>query len=68
MRTTAAVRSLPSTVVALLAALALAVATLLLTGVGGSGSDQAGATWNRVAPVKHGATWNAPVSYGATWN
>jgi hypothetical protein len=47
MRTTTALRQLPTTVVALLAALALAVAAALLTGAGLTASDSAGATWNK---------------------
>lgn len=50
---------LPTTVVALLAALALATAVLLLTGLSVTGSDSAGATWNKVGGGStKGATWN----------
>jgi hypothetical protein len=63
--TRTAVRTVPSTAVAFLLALALAVAAVLVAGSGLSGSDDAGATWNR-GPGK-GATWNS-VEAGATWN
>jgi hypothetical protein len=63
--TRTAVRTLPSTAVAFLLALALAVAAVLVAGTGLAGSDDAGATWNR-GPGK-GATWNS-VEAGATWN
>lgn len=50
---------LSTTTAALLAALALAVAALLLTGFAPVGSDSAGATWNKVGGVStKGATWN----------
>lgn len=62
MRTTA-IHHLPTTLIALLAALALAFAAALLTGIGLTASDSAGATWNKT--TNHaGATWNK----GATWN
>jgi hypothetical protein len=63
--TRTAVRALPTTAVAFLLALALAVAAVLVAGTGLAGSDDAGATWNR-GPGK-GATWNS-VEAGATWN
>jgi hypothetical protein len=63
--TRTAVRTLPSTAVAFLLALALAVAAVLVAGTGLVGSEDAGATWNR-GPGK-GATWNS-VEAGATWN
>ena len=53
--TRTAVRALPSTAVAFLLALALAAAVVLVAGTGLSGSDDAGATWNRSGK---GATWN----------
>ena len=69
IRTTA--RSLPSTAIAFLVALALAATAFLLVGIGLSGSDSAatwnkkGATWNK---VEAGATWNSKAKNGATWN
>jgi Na+(H+)/acetate symporter ActP len=71
--TTSAVRSLPTVaprvVVALLAALALAVAVVLLTGLGITASDSAGASWNKTT-TKAGASWNTVVATksGASWN
>lgn len=47
---------LPTAIVALLAALALAVATALITGWGLTATDSAGATWNKSRQA--GATWN----------
>jgi hypothetical protein len=67
MRTSTALRQLPTTVVALLAALALAVAAALLTGAGLTSSDKAGATWNKKSDFA-GATWNSHRLAGATWN
>lgn len=73
-----AVRSLPSVaprlVLALLAAVALAVAAVLLTGLGTTGSDSAGASWNKQAPATYaGASWNTvstvvAATSGASWN
>jgi len=67
-------RTLPSTAVAFLLALALAAAAVLVAGTGLSGSDDAGATWNR-GPGKgatwnsvEAATWNRGPKSGATWN
>ncbi|HET8971316.1 MAG TPA: hypothetical protein VFN19_09675 [Candidatus Nanopelagicales bacterium] len=72
--TRTAVRALPSTAVAFFLALALAVGAVLVAGTGLSGSDDAGATWNR--GPKGGATWNSVEAatwnraprHGATWN
>lgn len=61
---------LPTAILALLAALALAVAAALLTGWGLTSTDSAGATWNK-SSTKAGATWNKVVAgstRGATWN
>lgn len=72
MPTTNAVRSLPSVaprvVVALLAALALAVATVLLTGLGITASDSAGSSWNKTQQA--GSSWNTVVATrsGSSWN
>lgn len=71
--TTSAVRSLPTVaprvVVALLAALALAIAVVLLTGLGITASDSAGASWNKTTTTA-GASWNTVVATknGASWN
>jgi len=65
---TTAFRSLPTTVVALLAAVALAVAAVLLTGAGLAASDSAGASWNKKTD-KAGASWNKKATLaGASWN
>lgn len=72
--TRTAIRSLPTTAVAFLIALALAATAVLVAGIGLTGSDDAGATWNRNKPgatwngVEAGATWNAKPKHGATWN
>ncbi len=72
--TRTALRSLPTTAVAFLIALALAVTAVLVAGYGLAGGDDAGATWNRKQPgatwngVEAGATWNAKPGHGATWN
>jgi len=72
--TRTAMRALPTTAVAFLIALALAVTAVLVAGYGLAGSDDAGATWNRKHPgatwnaVEAGATWNAKPRNGATWN
>ncbi len=68
MTRTASFGQLTTFFVALFAALALAAAAAMLTGLGSIGSDKAGATWNK---VNAGATWNkAPRggTNGATWN
>jgi hypothetical protein len=64
--TRTAIRSVPTTALAFLLALALAVTAVLVAGYGLTGSDDAGATWNR-KDGKNGATWNS-VQAGATWN
>lgn len=72
--TRTATRSLPSTAVAFLIALALAATAILVAGSGLLGSDSAGATWNRNKPgatwngVEAGATGNSRSAHGATWN
>jgi hypothetical protein len=55
--TRTAIRSVPTTALAFLLALALAVTAVLVAGYGLAGSDDAGATWNR-KDGKNGATWN----------
>jgi basic membrane lipoprotein Med (substrate-binding protein (PBP1-ABC) superfamily) len=60
-------RRLPTTVVALLAALALAVAAALLTGAGLAATDSAGASWNKKSD-RAGASWNKTTHAGASWN
>ena len=72
--TRTAIRSVPTTALAFLLALALAVTAVLVAGYGLAGSDDAGATWNR-GPGKgatwnsvEAATWNRGANHGATWN
>jgi hypothetical protein len=60
-------RRLPTTVVALLAALALAVAAALLTGAGLAATYSAGASWNKKSD-RAGASWNKTTHAGASWN
>jgi len=62
---TLSVRHLPASIIAFLAALALAVATLLVAGIGVSSSDSAGSSWNR---VERGSSWNQGATKGSSWN
>lgn len=55
-----------SPLVGLLAALAL-VAAAVLAGMLTTGSDQAGAVWNKKSD-QAGAVWNKSVQAGAGWN
>lgn len=69
MPRTTAVRTLPRAAVALFAALVLAVATVLLTGAGLTGSDSAGASWHKSNQA--GASWHVVTSTetdGASWH